>query len=118
MKNLFLFLFVTLSSVCFSQTVVFDSVMVGNIVDDSTVVWDSTYTQKLTSVDITDSSVVIDSQNFMFINREESNSEDIFIYTAVNLVSNEKILVTHFVDCNGKLTLILNRGGKSFYFNK
>ena len=118
MKSLFLFLFVTLSSVCFSQTVAFDSVMVGNIVNDSTVVWDNTYTQKSTEVVITDTSVVIDSQNFMFINREKSNDESIFVYTAFNPVSNEKILVIHFVDCNGKLTLILHRGGKSFYFNK
>ncbi|MFM1810313.1 MAG: hypothetical protein RLZZ382_1538 [Bacteroidota bacterium] len=118
MKNILLFLVVTLSSVCFSQTLVFDSVMVGNIVDDSTVVWDSTYTQKSTSIDITDSSVVIDSQNFNFVNREKSNSDDIFTYTAVNPVDNEKILITHFIDDNGKLTLILDRGGKSFYFNK
>ena len=71
MKSLFLYLFVTLSSVCFSQTVAFDSVMVGNIVNDSTVVWDNTYTQKSTEVVITDTSVVIDPQNLMCTNTKK-----------------------------------------------
>jgi hypothetical protein len=117
MKSLFLFLFVTLSSVCFSQTVVFDSVMVGNIVDDSTVVWDSTYTQKLTTVSIYSGSIVVDSDVFSFVSREKSN-DGVLTYTAINFLTKEEVKVTYFLDCDQKFTLILDRSGKSYYFNK